>query len=65
MIESKRSSSTLLEPSEVAKILSVSQRKVMDMGRNGTLPRVKIGQDVRFLQADIEKFIKKNRENGN
>jgi excisionase family DNA binding protein len=39
---------------EVAELLDVPVSTVREWGRNGTLPRVKLGRHVRFIRAHVE-----------
>jgi excisionase family DNA binding protein len=42
---------------EVAELLGVPVSTVREWGRNGTLPRVKLGRHVRFIRAHVEAAI--------
>jgi excisionase family DNA binding protein len=42
---------------DVAELLSVPVSTVREWGRNGTLPRVKLGRHVRFVRAQVEAAI--------
>lgn len=42
---------------QVAELLDVPVSTVREWGRNGTLPRVKLGRHVRFLRAQVESVI--------
>lgn len=46
---------------EVAELLSVRQAWVYTAAREGLLPYVKVGRHLRFIQADIERWILENR----
>jgi excisionase family DNA binding protein len=54
--------SGLLTAEQVAAILSVSERYVWRLGRDGELPRVQLGKYVRFDPADVEAFIEARKE---
>ncbi len=43
--------------SQVAELLDVPVSTVLEWGRNGTLPRVKLGRHVRFLRTQVEQVI--------
>ena len=47
----------LMTSREVAELLDVPISTVLEWGRNGTLPRVKLGRHVRFIRAHIEAAI--------
>lgn len=53
---------SLLTAEQVAAILSVSERYVWRLGRDGDLPRVQMGKYVRFDLADVEAFIESRKE---
>jgi excisionase family DNA binding protein len=42
---------------EVAELLEVPISTVLEWGRNGTLPRVKLGRHVRFIRTHVEAAI--------
>ena len=59
------SESQLLTAEQVARLLAVSVKTVRRMTRRGELPRpVRIGRQVRWRLADIERFIKRLGANG-
>jgi excisionase family DNA binding protein len=43
----------LMTAAEVAELLDVPVSTVREWGRNGTLPRVKLGRHVRFIRAHV------------
>lgn len=47
----------LLTAVEVAELLGVPVSTVREWGRNGTLPRIKLGRHVRFLRAHVDETI--------
>ena len=47
----------LMTSGEVAELLDVPVSTVLEWGRNGTLPRVKVGRHVRFIRAHVEAAI--------
>ena len=47
----------LMTAVEVAELLGVPVSTVREWGRNGTLPRVKLGWHVRFIRAHVEAAI--------
>jgi excisionase family DNA binding protein len=47
----------LMTSREVAELLDVPTSTVLEWGRNGTLPRVKLGRHVRFIRAHVEAAI--------
>jgi excisionase family DNA binding protein len=47
----------LLTATEVAELLGVPVSTVREWGRNGTLPRIKLGRHVRFLREQVEAAI--------
>ncbi len=49
--------SELMTGREVAELLEVPLSTVLEWGRNGTLPRVKLGRHVRFIRAHVEAAI--------
>ena len=48
----------LMNPKEVAELLEVPVSTVLHWGRNGTLPRHKLGRHVRFVRAEVEAAIR-------
>lgn len=48
----------LMKPREVAKLLDVPVSTVLQWGRNGTLPRHKLGRHVRFVRSEVEAAIR-------
>jgi excisionase family DNA binding protein len=49
----------LMKPREVAQLLDIPLSTVLHWGRNGTLPRHKLGRHVRFVRAEVEAAIRK------
>jgi excisionase family DNA binding protein len=49
--------SELMTVREVAELLDVPVSTVHEWGRNGTLPRVKLGRHVRFVRSRVEAAI--------
>ena len=49
--------SELMTAREVAALLEVPVSTVHEWGRNGTLPRVKLGRHVRFIRSRVEAAI--------
>lgn len=47
----------LMTAGQVAELLDVPVSTVLEWGRNGTLPRVKLGRHVRFVRTQVEKTI--------
>ncbi len=47
----------LMTATEVAELLGVPVSTVREWGRNGKLPRIKLGRHVRFLRARVEAAI--------
>jgi excisionase family DNA binding protein len=47
----------LLTAADVADLLGVPVSTVREWGRNGTLPRIKLGRHVRFLRVQVEAAI--------
>jgi excisionase family DNA binding protein len=47
----------LMTAREVADLLDVPVSTVLEWGRNGTLPRVKLGRHVRFIRSHVERAI--------
>ena len=48
----------LMKPKEVAALLEVPVSTVLHWGRNGTLPRHKLGRHVRFVRSEVEAAIR-------
>ena len=51
----------LLDAKEVAALWGVSQDFVKDLGRRGTLPRVKIGRLVKYRVLDVVRVVEGHR----
>jgi len=47
----------LMTAAEVADLIGVPVSTVREWGRNGTLPRVKLGRHVRFIRHHVEAVI--------
>jgi excisionase family DNA binding protein len=47
----------LMTAAEVAELVAVPVSTVHEWGRNGTLPRVKLGRHVRFIRSHVEAAI--------
>ena len=47
----------LMTAREVADLLAVPISTVREWGRNGTLPRVKLGRHVRYIRSHVEAAI--------
>lgn len=47
----------LLTAEEVARILRCTERYVWRLGRDGKLPRIRVGRHVRFDPVDVDAFI--------
>lgn len=54
----------LMTAAEVAELVEVPISTVREWGRNGTLPRVKLGRHVRFVRAQVEAAILAARDTG-
>ena len=52
----------LMTATEVAELLDVPVSTVREWGRNGTLPRVKLGRHVRFIRRHVELAILRAEE---
>jgi excisionase family DNA binding protein len=50
--------SELMTAMEVAELLDVPVSTIREWGRNGTLPRVKLGRHVRFIREHIVETIR-------
>ena len=47
----------LLTPADAAKLLVVKTSWIYEAVRDGRLPCVRIGRHIRFLRADLERFV--------
>jgi excisionase family DNA binding protein len=54
-------SEPLLRPEEVASLLGVKKSSVYEYARAGRLPCIKVGRHLRFLRADIEQWVLRQR----
>jgi len=52
----------LMTATEVAELLDAPVSTVREWGRNGTLPRVKLGRHVRFIRRHVESAILRAEE---
>ncbi len=52
----------LLKPKDAAKALSMCERKLWQMTRDGKIPHLKIGRSVRYSLATLEAFISENEK---
>ncbi len=48
----------LITAADVAKILAVSERRVQALARNGILPAVRVGRQLRFDEEALKAWIK-------
>jgi excisionase family DNA binding protein len=60
MAKEKRAAS-LLTPDDVAELLRVARRTVINMARDGRVPHVRIGRFVRFDPNEIDRWIRDQR----
>lgn len=44
----------LLKPAEAARLLAISQRTLWSLTREGTIPCVRLGRNVRYIVSDIQ-----------
>jgi len=51
----------LLKPEQVATLLNVARKTVVNMAREGRLPHVRVGRYYRFDVAEIDRWIERNR----
>jgi excisionase family DNA binding protein len=51
----------LLTPKQAAAALSISERKLWELSRLGTIKRLKIGASVRYALHDLEEWINHER----
>ena len=56
-------SEPLLRPSEVARLLSCSNKTVYAWAASGYLPSVRLGRLVRFRAGDVRQFVEAHAEN--
>ena len=54
----------LLTAADAAKLLAVRPSWVYAAVREGWMPHVRLGRQVRFLRADLETFVVEHRANG-
>lgn len=47
----------LIKPKEAAEYLAISERKLWNMSKAGTIPTVRFGRTVRYDVADLDNFI--------
>ncbi len=51
----------LLKPKEAAALLSVSERSLWTLMRNGEIPHIRIGKSVRYYISDLKEWIETKR----
>lgn len=51
----------MLTAAEAAKLLGLSARTMYDLAKSGTVPSVREGRSVRFVQADVEAYLESCR----
>lgn len=54
-------SEAALDAQEVARMLRVSYRKVLDLAERGDLSYFTVGNQYRFLRSDVERYITDHR----
>ncbi|WP_445809947.1 helix-turn-helix domain-containing protein [Yoonia sp.] len=54
----------LLTISEAAEYLAISERSIKRLIARGDLPCIRVGSALRFVFADLEAFIARNRTGG-
>lgn len=47
----------MLRASEVAELLDLPEKRVRILAREGIIPRVKVGRQIRFNEAELEAWI--------
>jgi excisionase family DNA binding protein len=55
------SNDTLLDKAEAARRLGVSIRTIHNRIKAGTIPHVRLGKLIKFIPADLERFIQAHR----
>jgi excisionase family DNA binding protein len=51
----------LLKPEEVAGILRLSKPRIYQLAKSGMLPFFRFGKSIRFLEADVNNFLRSHR----
>jgi excisionase family DNA binding protein len=54
----------ILKPKEVAAILNIKERKVLELVREGRIPAIRMGRQVRIIEDDLQEFVVSLREEG-
>lgn len=54
----------LVDRSDAAKLLGISERTLWDLTKKREITHVKIGQRVKYAPEDLQKFIDRNRRGG-
>ena len=60
-VDAACSSERLLTVSEAAEFLSISATKLAELGKEGQIPRVRIGRAVRFDRSDLIALIERRK----
>jgi excisionase family DNA binding protein len=55
------SDDALIDVPEAARRMDVSVRTVHNRIKNGTIPHVRLGKLIKFIPADLERFIRAHR----
>jgi excisionase family DNA binding protein len=58
----ERQETRYLTPEQIARMLSVTERKIQDMLRSGVLKGVKIGKEWRVSPADLEEYLDRSKQ---
>jgi putative molybdopterin biosynthesis protein len=61
IVMGEKREASYLTPEQVASILNIRERKVVDMLRRKELPGVKIGKEWRIDRSELDAFIERNR----
>lgn len=54
----------LLRPSDAARALAISPRKLWELTNRGDVPAVRIGRAVRYAPSDLAEWIEAQRQGG-
>lgn len=52
----------LLTPKEAAAALAISERKLWQLMKDGTIPCIRIGRATRYAVGDLQEFVEKRKE---
>lgn len=64
MINKSTLSPRLMDAKKASRYLAISERKLWDMSKAGTIPTVRLGRAVRYDRYDLDSYISRAKNGG-